>query len=296
MASTISACAKASSDVETVCDIILNGAAATNQETTNQLASIIPTSTLTTRVWCIDHPDKANALNKYFEHIWPHAETTFFVDGYVEVKEDAFDLLEEALQEDEFAFAVSGIPNFHRDEARSQKAVSNNLIHGNLFAMAQIAINLFRERKFFLPYGYYYVDGLLESFIKSGFEPNTLTYQENRVVTVANANCYSRPLSYSSPHDILRQFRRLLRQARGSLEQEAIRVELSKGHPDLNWLPCTSKELVLAWFRSHKQEMIRMAAANPLKLLAMIGVWGKPERTFDAELPSLRLTLPPNRN
>jgi hypothetical protein len=42
------------------------------------------------RIWSITVGDKAFAWNEYLHRIWPASAMTFFIDGYAEVRSDAF--------------------------------------------------------------------------------------------------------------------------------------------------------------------------------------------------------------
>jgi hypothetical protein len=243
-------------------------------------------------VWYISVPDKAHAWNAYFQHIWPNATTSFFVDGYVMPRKNSFALLSTALQEHPDAYAASAVSTIGFSSRKQQRFQERNTgINGNLFAMTNTAIVCLRESGFRLPRGLYRTDPTMQSFLKLDFKPGSGKANRRRVVVVKEATYDRRAFSPFKLSDLRTQWRRVLRQRQGDLEIQAVRQLLSVRKIDPRQMPDTVRDLIVGWMHESPRQWWVMAAANPLRLLAARHVRAFCDWSAAADPPELVLTV-----
>lgn len=191
----VAACELACRERSAIIDVIVNGNASLAAEFRQSLVSPAnPSSAATVRVWHVALGDKSHAWNTYIHEIRPGGAFTFFIDGYVEVLEDAFLKLEAALTTNPNAKAATGVDVMGRSaqkQASFQIAISG--IHGNLYSMRRDVILQTRESGFRLPLGLYRTDAVLESCLKFNFDPATSAWDPSRILVLTNVH-WRRPV------------------------------------------------------------------------------------------------------
>lgn len=237
------------------------------------------------RVWRVITGDKAHAWNQYVYGIWPGAERTFFVDGYVRVHPQALRRLSEALDADEHALAATGIPHCGRSaETLARQMEAEHGIHGNLYLLRGQVLKFLRHQSFTLPLGIYRTDPLLGAVIKFSLDPTRYNWDPMRIHVVREASWDYRPLSSRNPGDWLIQFRRIFRQGRGVFENLAAQRHLDHEHRPLADLPETASELIGQWMTSHPREVWRAIVRRPIASLALHS-GGNPKVWSDVHVP-----------
>lgn len=206
----VAACELACRERSAIIDVIVNGNASLAAEFRQSLVSPAnPSSAATVRVWHVALGDKSHAWNTYIHEIRPGGAFTFFIDGYVEVLEDAFLKLEAALTTNPNAKAATGVDVMGRSaqkQASFQIAISG--IHGNLYSMRRDVILQTRESGFRLPLGLYRTDAVLESCLKFNFDPATSAWDPSRILVLTNVHWRRPVLSAWRPTEPSRVFRR----------------------------------------------------------------------------------------
>lgn len=274
---TIKCCRDAFHGQPFICDLIVNG----NMPLVNGVCeqvnhSQMPKTSLEGmhfRLWSIDSADKANAWNQYIHTIWPEARTTFFIDGYAEVKKDSFSLLSNALWNSSEAHAASGVPHVGasaKSQAEFQLRISG--IHGSLYALKQHSVEMLRTTKFCLPIGIYATDSTMESFLKFNFAPGEHNFNHKRVVVVPNAHWNRRVLSPWKLKDLNTHFSRVVRQRLRDFVELAVKHRFRGQDVKDRRLPETNRELILSWSRANPILFASMIVANPLRLWAFLKV------------------------
>lgn len=207
------------------------------------------------KVWWIELGDKAHAWNQFVQYIWSDGQLAFFIDGYTRPHPSAFLLLEEGVTYCDHVFASTGLPS----SGRSAKALSRQLlethgIHGNLYCIKPNVMLHIRETGFHLPLGIYRTDPTLEAAIKFNFDPENNKWGIKRVFVHPEVT-WSVPKKYWWRYsDIKSQFKRLIRQAQGSLENKSVQFHLQICKKKPETLPATTLELVESWITARPKD------------------------------------------
>lgn len=265
---TLSAIIDAAHELTTV-DVLVNG----NAELAGNAARLVRAKFAVgaaprtmVRVWSIRQGDKAHAFNQYVHSIWPGSRLTFFVDGYVRVDVDAFDLLAEALAPESEFLGASATPGTGRTARELRKnMLERGGLHGNLYALRESTMVALREMQYKLPLGLYRTDSTLGATLFYNLDPAQYNWEPHRRIFVHPRATWSvdekNPWKFS---DISGQAKRIVRQGQGILENLAVRdlYWVQKAPP--NTLPRTAAELVLHWAASNPDHLKRLMLRHPL--------------------------------
>ena len=141
-------------------------------------------------------------------------------------------------------------------------------IHGNLYALRGWVMEHFRATGFRLPVGIYRTDSTVGSAVKFRMDPALHDWNERRIFVDAGAT-WTVAGATGSPLDALTgQFRRMLRQAQGMLENRAVRQHLAIEHRKPETLPATARAMVSDWVERHGDEARALFRRHPLAYLA----------------------------
>jgi hypothetical protein len=276
-----------------VIDVIVNGNESLAAEISQELGKVSESKDRATiRVWHIALGDKSHAWNTYIHEIWAGGSLTFFVDGYVEVNEDAFEKLEAALKANPYAMAATGLDVMGRSSeqlAKFQFAISGT--HGNLYSLRREAVLQVQESGFRLPLGLYRTDPTLDTCLKFNFDPSSNGWDKHRVLVVADANWKRPVLSPWKMNDLLVHWRRMIRQAQGDVEQQALKTFWTVDKKLPHELPKTADELIRGWVDRFPGRWRRMALTNPLRVLAVRKACQSRDWTQANHPPTLVTTL-----
>lgn len=245
--------AKVSAASCAVIHVLVNGnqalASALAQELTQrQLSAAKDEGGPAIQVWSIPLGDKANAWNQYIHQIWAGEEIAFFVDGYVRLNPDAVDLLGHAVAANTQALAGTGVPTM----GRSAKALRENMIvntgyHGNFCCIKGHTIGQMRDKHIRLPVGLYRTDSLMGAILCYALDPSSHAWEDYRIDVHPSASWQFDPARWWRPSDVMAHFKRILRQARGKLDNIAFKDHLVKRQCASNQMPATAQALVLEW-------------------------------------------------
>ena len=258
----IAACAHRQATI----DVLINGNETLSTQFT-ALASTIATNNCALRVWFIAAPDKAHTWNEYIHRIWDTNSTTFFIDGYVHVKPEAFANINARLLATPEALAASGVPTCGRSAKRlREQMLRDGGLHGNLYAITVDGMNLLRNKAFRLPLGLYRNDGMLGSSLAFRLDPAN-GWEKNTVV-VAEATWDVDGISDLSYRNIVGYLKRSLRQAQGVLENRAIREHMAIQRLPPQNLPVTAQEMANSWLKAQPEQARALFLRQPLCLYA----------------------------
>jgi hypothetical protein len=265
-------CRAACGAYSAVIDVIINGNAGLATELCKNLASsiLVKNPGPAIKVWHIALGDKAHAWNTYIHDLWPGGSATFFVDGYVEVYENSFEKLAAALATHPHARAATGMNVMGRSADRDAKfQIEISGINGNLYCLSREAVLQVREKGFRLPLGIYRTDPTLESCLKFDFDPSANAWNKDRVMVMTDVT-YKRPvLSPWKSADWIVHWRRMVRQAQGDVEQQALKTFFATDKKCPPELPKTVEDLLRQWIGRFPGRWRRMVLTNPLRLLAV---------------------------
>ncbi|MEH3086149.1 MAG: hypothetical protein PGN26_06345 [Xylophilus ampelinus] len=217
------------------------------------------------RVWSIALGDKANAWSQYFHAIWQGEALAFFMDGYVRPNPDAAQLLGDAVLRDPVALGGSGVPTVGRTaRALRSDMLQHGGFHGNFCCIKGEVIAQWRAEGFRLPVGLYRGDSLLGAVLRFGLRPQSEAWNPRRIHVHGDASWTTDAKRWWSPADLLGQLRRLRRQARGLLENEAVKHHFLKLREAPTALPPTADALIRGWAAACSQEARALQKRRPL--------------------------------
>ena len=217
----IESIARATQGIKTQITIILNGTSDDSAVVAQELADRLD---IGVTIYDIKFADKSNAFNQFIYYLRPIADMFFFVDGYAMVDEIAFIELKRRLDEHGSANAAAAVPSTGRSSSRIRdEMLQHGGLHGSLFVLRRSFIERLVYMRLRLPIGLYRGDGLIGAFISRDLDPKNPWRPLLFCLIVPTATWRTVPLSIWRWRDLVRHWRRLIRQARGRLENEAIK-------------------------------------------------------------------------
>lgn len=267
LSSTINAAIVACAEQRAVVDVVINGnraLAASIAEAFEQFR-LGEAGSITLRIWSSLIGDKSHAWNQYVHDIWPGSEITYFVDGYARPQPDAFSLIAEALEGAPESLAGTGVPSVGRSASKlAQQMIEGGGIHGNMHAIRGTVIEALRERNFRLPLGLYRGEATVGAVLAFRLDPANHRWVRGTTVVQPEATWWHEPASIWSLNDLIGQLKRRFRQARGTLENRAVRQHLSVSRKAPEDLPATADEFIGNWIRDFPGEARSLFFTNPL--------------------------------
>jgi hypothetical protein len=169
-----------------------------------------------------------------------------FIDAYALIAADSFKGFATVLSSHQEAVAATGIAGNGRTmRAATEETLSKGgRLHGQLHAFRPSFLDRLTQAGLRLPIGLYRGDGLLGSMACHDLDAQT-TWESHRIKGTAEAVYRIPELSPFSPGDIVRQFRRTVRQMRGRMENAAVTDIIYRD--GFAALPRTANEMIAAW-------------------------------------------------
>jgi hypothetical protein len=264
----ITAVLKACCSHEVIVDVLVNGNPALASQAAPHVQDLDKGND-NVRIWSIPAGDKANAWNEYVHRIWPAGRHAFFVDGYVEVRSDAFRALAEQMESCAGALAATGVPSAGRSApALREQMLRQGGMHGNMHLIHATAMTQLRDIGFRLPLGLYRTDSLVGAVLMYGLDTVRNRWETSRIAVARDATWDIPSTSAFTMKDVVAQLKRRIRQAQGDLENKALREHMSVLRQPINQLPATSQALVANWLTSKPKEARSMFLKRPLCLYA----------------------------
>lgn len=150
--------------------------------------------------------DKSGAWNHYVTEVAPRANAHIFMDGDVTMSRGAGPELLRVLGRAPEALACVALPAGGRhSEKYRREIISRPTVWGNLYALKDAAIQLFRDKGVRLPVGHIGEDGLVGFLVAKDLDPRAAQRPE-RTVAAERANFIYPPMRWFSPHDIRKYF------------------------------------------------------------------------------------------
>jgi len=231
------------------------------------------------RIWSIEMGDKANAFNTLVHSLAAKEQGCFFLDGYVQVQPGAFQQMVEALHTQPSCLAVAAVPTMGRSASKMRETmIAGGGLHGNLFALAAKTMTTLGERDIRIPVGMYRTDATLGAMLSFGLDPALHEWNTLKHICVASQATWSVPPSewFNAQH-LLQRWRRLRRQARGHLENMAVRHHLAVCRRRPEFLGRHIVDVVATWRREAPADFKRALGLYPLRWLARNG-WPSVDR------------------
>ncbi len=296
---TIEAAFTSANGVSSSCslDLLVNG----NDQLASELAHEVhevfgPNPLIPCRVWSVPLGDKANAWNTYIHKIWCGEGLVFFIDGYVRLRPNALHQLEVSLAENPATLAASGVPTVGRTASRLRnEMLKSGGFHGNLCSLRGSVIDEMRRRTIRIPIGMYRVDSLVGAFLCFGFNPAAYSWDTERIVVAGGASWDIDEKRWWVVSDVHAKIKQIMRQAKGRLENAAVKYffTILKCQPED--LPQNSARLITAWARDDPQGWKQLIFWHPLAALAWYWQSG-PEEVLNSEQVRLLAQWPKTQN
>jgi hypothetical protein len=258
------------SDCSTKIDILING----NDKLSGELLEhILNSKTLSTNslinVWSIAFGDKANAWNQYLHTIWSGEELVFFVDGYVRLRPDAVRLLGSATMSDESCLGGTGVPSTSRSDKKfAAIIVQEGGFHGNFCCIKGWFINEFRQRRFFIPVGLYRTDSLVGAALCFRLDPLD-DWRKERIRVEPKATWATDPKQWWNLIAMKDTLKRRIRQARGILENAAVKDHIVNKKQTFESLTPIASQLILDWISRYPTKAQLLMLRNPTAFLGL---------------------------
>ncbi len=246
------------------------------------------------RIWSIQMADKANAWNTVVHRLAAGDRGCFFLDGYVRVQPGALRSMVNALTAQPHCLAVAAVPSMGRSASTIRSEMtSQGGLHGNLFALSGQAIGELRKRDIRMPIGMYRTDATLGAMLSFGLDPGAHAWAPLQHICVAADATWSVPKStWMNARHLLTQWRRVRRQARGHLENMAVRHHLAVRQRRPEAMGRHISEVVNTWRQEAPADFVRARGWHPLRWMEQNN-WPAPDPASDlmAVLPHGGATL-----
>lgn len=264
LASCVHAAIAACAGRQAIVNVLING----NAELAEQFASVakeLDTGTTALRIWSITTPDKAHTWNEFVYRIWDSDSIAFFIDGYAQVRPDALSAMERRLAATPDALAATGVPTSGRTATKIRnQMLCEGGIHGNLFAISHEGMEGIRRTGFRLPLGIYRTDPLIGAALMFRLDPANYAWDPRRVAVEPTATWHVDGIEELNWKNIKTQFKRILRQAQGELENRATREHMAIRKLPPQELPLTVAEMIEQWRASQPEQARALFRKNPL--------------------------------
>ena len=289
LASSLAAVLNACKNTPVIIDVVVNG----NSDLAHKFArkidllAISVKKPLTIRIWDISVADKAYAWNKYIHNIWPDSKIAYFIDGYVQVVSNSLSLISAGLDSNSNALAATGVTTTGRSARLLRKELlTHGGLHGNLYALKGDVMRKLKDINFLLPIGIYRTDPTVGAALAYALDPSRNSWNlKQRILVHPKATWIAPELSPWRIKDLLTQWKRILRQAQGVLETQAVREHFAVQKRSPESLPGTASELVKSWIDSHPNDARKIFFRNPLCLLAAVKLSRQQITADENELP-----------
>ena len=248
--------------------VILNG----SRDRSLEIARRVATAGGPIEIFQICSGDKSNAINQFIYTLRSPARVYGAVDGYAYIASASFRAMEERLEADARAVAVTGIcANGRTMNLATQNTLTvGGQLHGQLHAFRRDFFDRMVARRIKLPIGTYWGDGLLGSMAAHNLDALSQPWENSRIAGVAAATYEIPMLSPLKFDDVRRQLRRKVRQMRGQIQNAAISELIYRvGYEDL---PEDADEMVEYFLANHAlpkvgrlDRMFRMLAIREIR-------------------------------
>lgn len=278
-------------DASSVLDVVINGNPALAEDfaayCSREVAMYSAASPI--RVWSVACGDKAHAWNRYLADIWPDSEIAYFVDGYARLNPDACRLLGSAMREQPGALGGSGVPSVGRTAGRLRRQMlAEGGFHGNFCAIRGDVMASLRAASYRLPLGLYRTDSTLAACLRFGLDPSRHEWDPTRILVHPDASWVVDEKPWWRWGEVRAQFRRVLRQGQGALENRAVRHHLAVQRRLPQDLPATAAGLVSTWLDEAPEEARALLRRDRIAAHAL-GKLQRPRDWSSADLPVRKL-------
>lgn len=231
------------------------------------------------QIWSLSLGDKAHAWNTYIQRIWNGEQIAYFIDGYVRLREKSLVELDAVMRRHPNCLGGTGVPSVG-PSAHSMRAeiVKRGGYHGNLCCMRGNVIAEMRNRKICIPVGMYRVDSLVGAYLSYALDPTRNKWDEKGIAVAENASWDVDVKRWWRYSDLKAKRNQILRQAKGALENAAVKFLLTKAGRNFECLPSDVYALLHEWLLADPGGWKSVCVRNPIALYQLYKCmqWGAP--------------------
>lgn len=273
-------------------DVLVNGHPSLASELAARMAAVpAMAGGPQVNIWSIAMGDKANAWNQYIHTIWSGQPLVFFLDGYVRLHPDAVTLLGDAMTANTGLFGGTGMPSTGPSAKTIRASMAEHGgFHGNFCCITGKVIAQLRQRRIALPLGLYRVDSLMGALLCFGLDPVNNEWDRHRILVHPTATWQTDPKYWWHPADVKATLKRVFRQSRGTLENEAVKHHFLVRKLSPEQLPATAPALVLGWAECCPTQVNALYWRNPLVIRALNQFRQTPQRMPESAVPEFVLS------
>jgi hypothetical protein len=195
--------------------------------------------------------DKANAINHYLYELRRNARVHIGIDAYTTIGEGSFRAIADAFDADQHALIASALPVSGRSATVvAANTMKGGLINGQCYGLRPHFVDRLVEAGYRLPLQLYRGDPLLGSMAAHDLDALNKPWDNTRLIGVKGASFALTPLSIFKWRDIRRQYNREIRQARGRMENAAIKsIIYNDGY---GALPENANNMIKDWLKTNQ--------------------------------------------
>lgn len=211
-----------------VLSVVVNGSSDGSAE---RAAGVLAEVAVPATVHVIDHADKSNAINQFLYRLRLPGRLCFGVDAHCTIAPAALADLATCLAANPEAQASTGVAGNGRTMRAEtvSGAAQGGRLNGPLYALRPDFVDRMVGAAIRLPVDLYRGDGLLGSLVAHDLDAMGQPWNDARTLSVPTALFYITQLTPFVPADVVRQFRRKLRQMRGMVDNAIIKDVIYRG-------------------------------------------------------------------
>ena len=227
--------------------VLLNG----TTDNTVEILQALRLSHAAMTVYRFSVADKANAINHFLYDMRRPARVHFGVDAYTRIGAGSFQAIAHAFDADPHALIASALPTSGRSAAAvAANTMKGGMVNGQCYGLRPDFVDRLVEAGYRLPLQIYRGDPLLGSMAAHDLDALNKPWDDARLIGVAGACFALTPLSVFKWRDIRRQYNREIRQARGRMENAAIKsIIYAAGY---GALPDNANDMIRDWLKNNK--------------------------------------------
>ncbi|MBK7646012.1 MAG: hypothetical protein IPJ12_02250 [Betaproteobacteria bacterium] len=235
---------------DSIIDIVINGNESNVERFVERLALVKIYRPIEIYVWSIKLADKGNAWNTHIHKIWrDNGLDVVYIDGYVRVDPSSIDSICRSMLLPE-ALGSSGLPSIGKSaKAIRKEMLKNGGFHGNFCGISHRAMKVIKTKDIRIPIGMYRVDSIMGAFLSFGLDNVTNPWLPKKYIPIAiDATWHVDEKRWFRVKDILAFFKRKRRQAKGIIENAALKYHLVILKIPLNELPRHINQIISRWY------------------------------------------------
>lgn len=258
LVSTVQSAVKAV-PMNSIVDVVING----NNENAKYIVQALNVldgyESIKIFIWFISKADKENAWNTHIHQIWrSNDQFAIYIDGYVKVDSVSIDAICNAMSK-QGALGGTGLPSIGRSaKAQRDEMVKNGGFHGNFCGLTQRAMEIIRANGIRIPIGMYRVDSVMGAYLSFGLDNINNEWRPKEYIKIASdATWQVEKKHWYKIKDIVAAIKRKKRQAKGGIENLAIKYYLVNMGIPIQDIPVSIEQIISRWHLDNFEDSMR---------------------------------------